>query len=200
MGHPPGVIWLPDGRSEELARQVERITLADGADPVELASLLRGDPGGRPGQLAAIAWVLDATSRRILLVDHHRYGWSCPGGHVDEGETPAEAAARELGEETGLVLAPAAPHPVTLTLGDVPGDERGPAHLHWLLGYRFVGDPAIPLLPERDPVAWHDVADLPSPMVGDLAPLLSALIRSRSASAPPPRRTPRAPAGRPPNP
>ena len=83
----------------------------------------------------------------------------------------------ELAEETGLLLAPAAEQPVTLTLAEVPGDERGPAHLHWILGYRFVGDPSMPLHVERDRVAWHPVEDLPAPAVADLAPLLAGCHR-----------------------
>src|SRR6185369_13790425 len=40
----------------------------------------------------------------VLLVRHKRLGvWLPPGGECEPGETPLEAAARELREETGLV-------------------------------------------------------------------------------------------------
>ena len=179
MGNPAGAVWLPDERLAALAPAVERIVASHGAEPSELAMLLRGGPGGRPGQLAAIAWVLDATREHVLLVEHQWYGWSCPGGHVHEGEPPAGAAARELAEETGLVLTPDTVEPVTLTLAGVPSDDRGPAHLHWILGYRFAGDPVDPLRVERDAVAWHRVDELPGPAVADLAPLLDGVLRDR---------------------
>ena len=36
----------------------------------------------------------DATGERLL--------WSLPKGHIEEGETPEEAAIREVAEETGI--------------------------------------------------------------------------------------------------
>lgn len=41
----------------------------------------------------------------FLMVWHpHRNGWEMPGGHVEDGETSAEAAAREFLEESGFAI------------------------------------------------------------------------------------------------
>lgn len=41
---------------------------------------------------------------QIFLIQHHAGHWAFPKGHADPGETPRQAAERELNEETGLTL------------------------------------------------------------------------------------------------
>jgi 8-oxo-dGDP phosphatase len=54
---------------------------------------------------AAMMVLLDDQDRVLLLWRHRvvqdRWGWELPGGLVDEGEEPVDAAVRELEEETG---------------------------------------------------------------------------------------------------
>ena len=39
---------------------------------------------------------------RVLLVSQFGTSWSLPKGHMEEGESPLEAARREIHEETGV--------------------------------------------------------------------------------------------------
>ena len=61
-----------------------------------------------PLQLTAFACAVDAAGR-LLMVRHERLGvvrWELPGGHVEPGESAAEAAVRETLEETGVLVTP----------------------------------------------------------------------------------------------
>lgn len=55
-------------------------------------------------------------------------GWFIPGGHLEAGERPVEAAVRELFEETGITVAEAG-----LTLVDVMTYDTGGATAHTLI-------------------------------------------------------------------
>ena len=44
----------------------------------------------------------DANGRVLIVKAHYKKYWSFPGGIVDEGETPRQAAVRETREEVGL--------------------------------------------------------------------------------------------------
>ena len=60
---------------------------------------------------------------RVLLVEHtYVHGWHLPGGGVDRGERPDQAAAREMVEEAGV--RPTAP-PVLLSIHDNGANFRG---------------------------------------------------------------------------
>ena len=94
------------------ARAVVPFVLADGlpVNPCQ-PELDEGRGGlwhwGEAVAADAVVFAMDpATGRRSLLMverdDDH--GWALPGGMLDAGETPAEAVARELAEETGLEL------------------------------------------------------------------------------------------------
>jgi 8-oxo-dGTP diphosphatase len=80
---------------------------------------------------------------RILVVRvSYRSGYALPGGGIAPGETPREAALRELGEEVGL-----RPSPERLRLmGEITGEEQWRQISTVLFGWR----------PERLPIPRVD--------------------------------------------
>jgi 8-oxo-dGTP pyrophosphatase MutT (NUDIX family) len=116
---------------------------------------------------------------RTGLITHPRLGWAMvPGGHVEHDETPAEAALREVTEETGLadvrLLQPPAPAlpagfphervapPWWITEIRVPPDNHlRSEHVHVDHQYVVVASRAEPAAPAAHPFGWYDAGDLP---------------------------------------
>ena len=91
--------------------------------------------------------------RGVVLLEHKRLGiWLQPGGHIDPGETPWDAALRESREETGLAVSFAGP----LDAAGVPElihvdvHEGGRGHTHLDLRYLIDGGDGDPDPPEGE--------------------------------------------------
>jgi ADP-ribose pyrophosphatase YjhB (NUDIX family) len=89
---------------------------------------------------------------RVLLV-LERDDWSYPGGRLEPGETPGQAAVREAHEEAG----------VEVELGPLLCTRRWPdgSVLHVFAATIAAGRPHAP--PGIREVGWFDLDDLPSP-------------------------------------
>ena len=123
---------VPTDEREGRARQAVLNALGRLASPF--------DQGAGPEHVTASAVVVGA---RGTVLHHHKrlHRWLQPGGHIEPGEAPWEAAWREAREETGLAVS----HPATgprLIHVDVHDGARG--HVHLDLRYLLLG-------PDRDP-------------------------------------------------
>ncbi|WP_194894042.1 NUDIX hydrolase [Catenulispora pinisilvae] len=93
------------------------------------------EPGESDVRRSARVLLVDAHDRVLLFKSlvtapdsDHEALWHTVGGGVEPGETPAEAAARELGEETGLKVGAEA-------FGPVVASTEGAADLGFVPGY-----------------------------------------------------------------
>ena len=79
------------------------------AAAVAVAVIEEGWGAQLPGLPAPVAWSRRAAlilTRRAVTLGSHPGQWALPGGRIDTGETPEQAALRELAEEVGLQLDP----------------------------------------------------------------------------------------------
>jgi 8-oxo-dGTP pyrophosphatase MutT (NUDIX family) len=90
---------LADRVRAHLARHPRQAESLEGRRQAAVAVVLLPDPVGQP------CFVL---TRRAGGLRRHAGQWALPGGRLDAGETPEDAALRECAEEIGLVLAPGA--------------------------------------------------------------------------------------------
>ena len=108
------------------------------------------DHSGTQGLLIGRIDHKDATGTRIL--------WSLPKGHIEEGETPEQAAIREVAEETGITSA------ISKSLGVIDfwfmaGGKRIHKTVHHFL-FSEVSGVLTPQVSEVDEVSWFPLSEI----------------------------------------
>lgn len=129
-----------------------------------------------PVHVTASAIVVGA--RGVVLHRHKRLGiWIQPGGHVDAGESLADAAIREVVEETGLVTTHFSRRP-TIVHVDVHPAPKGHTHLDVRLLLRGADADPCPPEGESPDVSWFVFEDARERADPGLAGILDALTQA----------------------
>ena len=130
-------------------KSVERRPYAKRVDEVSAGGLVI-DFSGTRGLLIGRIDHKDATRERLL--------WSLPKGHIEEGETPEQAAVREVQEETGITSE------ITKSIGVIDfwfmaGGKRIHKTVHHFI-FKEVSGELTPQITEVDEVSWFPLSEI----------------------------------------
>lgn len=136
-------------KSDPSASANPKIRYAKRVDEVSAGGLVI-DFSGTKGLLIGRFDQKDATRERLL--------WSLPKGHIEEGETPEEAAIREVAEETGINSE------ISRELGVIDfwfmaGGKRIHKTVHHYL-FKEVGGTLTPQESEVDEARWFPLEEI----------------------------------------
>jgi 8-oxo-dGTP pyrophosphatase MutT (NUDIX family) len=152
----------------------------------------------RPATRGVQAAAFTGAGKLILVRHSYAPGWRLPGGGVRRGETPEQAALRELGEEIGLASWRTIRR--VLDFEHRPDFRRGTGTLFRLDGIAYAPRRSL----EIEEIAEFDPADLPPGTTGLTRRLVAAALaadgrpspgddmRSDEGAVSPPARTPAA--------
>ena len=122
----------------------------------------------RVDEVSAGGLVVDKTGTKGLLIgrldpkdaSHERLLWSLPKGHIEDGESPEQAAIREVAEEAGIKSE------ITRSLGVIDfwfmaSGKRIHKTVHHFL-FTEVGGKLAPQVTEVDDVGWFPIDEIVS--------------------------------------
>ena len=120
----------------------------------------------RVDEISAGGLVIDSTGTKGLLIgrrdlkdqSRERLLWSLPKGHIEEGETPEQAAVREVQEETGIESEIAKELGV-INFWFMAGGNRIHKTVHHYL-FKETGGKLAPQLTEVDDVGWFPLNEI----------------------------------------
>ena len=109
--------------------------------------------------------VIVVKNGKVLLMkrsgSHGEGTWSCPGGHIDFGESLEECAIRETKEETGLDIK-------NIEFKAITNDFFPLNHNHyvtvWMKGEYTGGEPTLASPREGTEIGWFEWYNLPEPL------------------------------------
>jgi 8-oxo-dGTP pyrophosphatase MutT (NUDIX family) len=148
--------WTVHGERVLYDSEWVRLTLVD----VEVPGQERFDHHVIRMPNQASGTIVHDDARGVLLLWRHRFitdtwGWEIPAGRIDPGETPEEAAAREVLEETGW-----RPGPLRVLTAYQPTNGLSDQRFHLFVSdsATYVGEPTDPGEAER--VEWVPVDEV----------------------------------------
>ena len=139
----------PAQKSAQSKRPDTKRPYAKRVDEVSAGGLVV-DTTGTMGLLIGRYDLKDETGKRVL--------WSLPKGHIEEGETPEQAAIREVAEETGITST------ITKSLGVIDfwfmaGGKRIHKTVHHFM-FTEVGGTLLAQESEVDEVSWFPLSEI----------------------------------------
>ncbi len=137
-------------------------------------------PATPPQHLVSYFVVYDASTQRVLLVDHKKADlWLPNGGHVEPDEHPHTTVIREAREELQMTARFVFPHPIFLTVTQTVGSSV--RHTDISLWYVLHGDSSQTFQYDQEEfrqIAWFPLDSLPVPRTDPHMARFTAKLRS----------------------
>ncbi|MPZ25882.1 MAG: NUDIX domain-containing protein [Micromonosporaceae bacterium] len=131
---------------------------------------------------SAVGAVVTDPAGRVLLCQQsqgHRL-WGLPGGKIRPGESPVQAAIRDIREETGMETDIVDLVGIYQLTGDTCGEGLPDVLMHVFRGRCGAGEATVNAPGRIRRLSWHDPIDLPAPMTATTRAAIEDAVAARS--------------------